>query len=241
MLTINEKIAQTAEHYIWHDAHGYSQYNRDGDGTTERIIYSDDSAATVHGGDVDCSELVRVCVNCALSGDFRTPIKYMWTGNEFEELISNGFTCISPEDVERGNIVLRDGHTEIYLGNGRVGGARISEYGTIDGNIGDQTGGEIAESYNYNPSSWVMAFTYTQEMQEKEEENMLCIIRPDESDTLYYIDGANAHPLAHPDEVEAIREVYRRVNNGKEIPMFEYGTKVAPWGKRLLDALNRKM
>ena len=242
-MLIREKIAQTAEHLIWHDVHGYSQPNRDGDGTIETITYSDDSTAVVHGGDYDCSELARVCVNCALTGYYKTPISYMWTGNEYDELVSNGFVPINPENVSRGDIALKyEGHTEIYLGNGRVGGARISENGTIDGSVGDQTGYEISDSYSYDPDEWDVAFTYPDETKTTQgADEMICIIRPNKMSCLWYIDGANVHPLSHPDEAEALREVYRRTHGGQEMPSFEYGDEKSPWATRLADALNRKM
>ena len=68
-LSVAERIAQVAVHIARHDSHGYSQPHRSGDGTTEAITMSDGSQATIHGGDYDCSEMVRVCVNCALGGD----------------------------------------------------------------------------------------------------------------------------------------------------------------------------
>lgn len=241
MLTISERIAQTAEHVIYHDVHGYSQPNRSGDGTQERLTYSDGSQYVIHGGDYDCSELARVCVNCGITGNYSAPIKYMWTGNEYDELINVGFTMISPYYACRGDILLRNGHTEIHLGNGLCGGARIGDAG-IDGVQGDQGGWEVTYG-SYAPSEWRMAFTIYGSVggSEQSEDEMICIIQPNEESGLVYIDGANAHPLAHPDESEAIQEIYRRTHNGAEIPIFKYGTPDAPWATRLFDALNRKM
>ena len=243
MLTINERIAQTAEHLIWHDVHGYSQPHRNGDGTIETIVYSDDSTAVVHGGDYDCSELSRVCVNCALTGYYKTPISYMWTGNEYDELTKAGFTAITPDRVSRGDIVLKyKGHTEIYLGAGRVGGARISENGTIDGYVGDQTGYEISDSYSYDPDEWDVAFTYLQDTKDGQDgDEMLALIQPDDQNLMVYFDGCFIHPLHHEHELEAIKMVYRKTHNGAEIPQFKLGDSDNPWGTRLMDAINRKM
>lgn len=242
MLSISERIAQTAEHLIEHDAHGYSQPNRYGDGTVEVITYTDGSTATVHGGDYDCSELARVVVNCGLSGYYGTPIQFMTTYNEYNELTSVGFTPISPNDVSRGDILLRDGHTEIYLGDGFCGGARIGDDG-IDGEQGDQGGWEVTDGY-YNPDDWSQAFTiagYIDIDEGQSEDEMICIIQPNEESRLVYFDGANIHPLSHPDESEALQEVYRRTHNGAEMPVFKFGTPDAPWATRLFDAVNRKM
>lgn len=239
MLTISERIAETAEHIIDHDAHGYSQPNRDGDGTNEQFKLSDGDTVTVHGGDYDCSELARVCVNCALSGDYRKPINFMWTGNEYEQLTKNGFITTKTRDVKRGDILLRDGHTEVYLGNDICGGARIGDKG-LDGIQGDQNGYEVTKG-KYDASKWDTAFTYKEQKKATQsEDEMICIIQPDDESRLVYIDGANWHPLAHPDESEAIQKLYRQTHNGADIPMFKFGSKEAPWGKRLRDALNRK-
>ena len=66
-----------------------------------------------------------------------------------------------------------------------------------------------------------------------------CIIRPDEKPYLVYICGGTPHGLAHQDEVVAIREMYKGSHKGEEIPEFALGTKSAPFGKRLYDALQR--
>lgn len=145
MLSVLERIAQTAEHFANHNAHGYSQPNR-GTGDTEVITYSDGSKATVSNSDLDCSEDVRQCVNCAISGDYRHPIEYMWTGNEDEELTSYGFRRMPYDSskVKRGDVLLVEGHTGIALGNGLQADAHGDEYGGITGpNRGDQTGHEI--------------------------------------------------------------------------------------------------
>lgn len=241
MLTYSERIAQTAEHLIEHYAHGYSQPNRDGDGTVETITYSDGSTATVHGGDYDCSELVKVCANCAISGQYDNPISYMWTGNEYHELTTHGFEVISPDQVSRGDIVLREGHTEIYLGDGIVGGARIGDDG-IDGEQGDQGGWEITNG-NYDPDDWEVAFALLGSCVDttQSEDEMICAVKPYDQETMYYVDGANVHPLAHSDELEALRDVYRRTHNGAEMPIFEMGHDGYPIHQRLFDALNRKM
>lgn len=154
MLTVSERMAQTMEHLISHDAHGYSQPNRDGDGTVETITYTDGSTAQIHGGDYDCSEAVRMCVQAA-TGE---KVTHTWTGNERMQLFAHHFTEVSVNDVRRGDVLLRNGHTEIYLGDGVCGGFRIDENGAIYGRRqGDQTGYE-AYSSEYDPSRWSWAF-----------------------------------------------------------------------------------
>lgn len=154
-----EAAAQVAEHIINHSAHGYSQPNRKGDGTTETITLSSGEKVQIHGGDYDCSELVRQCYAAV---GVLPKNSYMWTGNERQLLLANSFRQIpvgAASQMQRGDILLRSGHTEIYLGNGKQGGARGSELGTITGRVGDQTGREITSSA-YTPSSWTSAFRY---------------------------------------------------------------------------------
>ena len=144
-LSVPERIAQVAEHFAKHDSHGYSQPNR-GTGGTERVTLSDGSTVTVTSSDVDCSEMVRQCVNAALSGNYRAPIAYMWTGNEDEELRAQGFVrmAYNPTAVRRGDILWVKGHTGVALGNGRQADAHGDEVGGITGpRRGDQTGREV--------------------------------------------------------------------------------------------------
>ena len=144
-LSIPERIAQVAEHFARHDAHGYSQPNR-GTGGTERVTLSDGSTVTVTDSDVDCSEMVRQCVNAALSGNYRSPIVYMFTGNEDEELRAQGFVRMAydPARVRRGDVLWVSGHTGIALGDGLQADAHGDEAGGITGpRSGDQTGREV--------------------------------------------------------------------------------------------------
>lgn len=111
----------------------------------------------IHGGDYDCSEAVRMCYRAVGVLPYGS---YMWTGNEVELLTSNGFRLRSLEDPKVGDVLWRDGHTEMYLGKGMQGGARIDESGGITGpSQGDQTGGEVDRS-PYRASSWEMLLRY---------------------------------------------------------------------------------
>jgi hypothetical protein len=59
--------------------------------------------------------------------------------------------------VQRGDVLWRSGHTELYLGSGIEGGARRSETGGKDGRTGDQDGGEITRS-TYIQTHWTSAY-----------------------------------------------------------------------------------
>jgi hypothetical protein len=144
-LSVPERIAQVAEHFARHSAHGYSQPNR-GAGGTETVTLSDGSKVTVTKSDMDCSEMVRQCVDAALTGTHTKPISYLWTGDEDEKLRAQGFTrmAFSASKVRRGDVLLVKGHTGVALGGGMQADAHGDEYGGITGpNRGDQTGHEV--------------------------------------------------------------------------------------------------
>lgn len=111
----------------------------------------------IHGGDYDCSEAVRMCYRAA---DILPYGSYCWTGNEIELLTSHGFVQRSLSSPQRGDVLWREGHTEMYLGNNMQGGARIDEYGGITGPTqGDQTGNEVTRSA-YRQGSWSRLMRY---------------------------------------------------------------------------------
>lgn len=108
-------------------------------------------------GDADCSSLIkRILAACWLL-DYDT---YMWTGNERQVLAAHGFERRNLYKPERGDILWRDGHTEMYLGESTCGGARIDETGGVTGpHAGDQTGWEVT-SGPYYPSKWEECWRY---------------------------------------------------------------------------------
>lgn len=158
-LSVPEKIAQAAEHFAAHNAHGYSQYER-GTGSSEQITFTDGTKATISGHDVDCSEMVRQCVNVALSGSYNRPIQYMWTGNEDEELTAQGFKrmAFDRSKVRRGDILWRSGHTGVAVSATKQSEAVMDENGGLGGRSGDQTGREVA--VNPLSSNWSRIYRY---------------------------------------------------------------------------------
>lgn len=115
------------------------------------------SKVRFRGGDADCSSLVkRILAALWLVSDDT----WMWTGNERPILASAGFERRNKWAPVRGDVLWRDGHTEVYLGNGICGGARIDEVGGVTGpRAGDQTGREVASSA-YDPDRWEECWRY---------------------------------------------------------------------------------
>ena len=63
----------------------------------------------IHGGDYDCSELVRMCYRAV---GVLPHGSYMWTGNEHDLLMAHGFAVRSLNSPQMGDVLWREGHTE---------------------------------------------------------------------------------------------------------------------------------
>ena len=159
-LTRREAFAQVFEHMVTHDGnggHGYSQFNRMGDGTTETIRLSDGTTVTIAGGDRDCSSAVILALRAVGVNTYGAT----YTGNMVEQLLKTGlfgWRKMGVASAMRGDIyVNKRCHTAVCISP--YGSARgdllaqfsISEKGTITGAKGDQTGREsnIRAYYSY--------------------------------------------------------------------------------------------
>lgn len=244
-------IAESAEHYANHDVHGYSQPNREGDGTIENLTYSDGTPWMARGGDKDCSELVRACVAAAGLIPWDYWESYMWTGNEDEVLTSHGFVRM-PFDwgsTQRGDILLVSGHTGVALGDGLQADAHGDEYGGIDGpNPGDQTGREIEIRDLQGYWTWIYRYAGPERAAAtgQTEDEMYCTIHLNGDKTsdgrplpMVYFDGQALHPIANEHELEAIRRVYSATHNGASLPDVTLGDQQNPFGSRLVALLKR--
>ena len=255
MLTFSQMASEVGWHLVTDESHGYSQPQRMGDGTTEELVLSDGTHVYVHGGAYDCSEYVRMSYAAVgvLPDD-----SYMWTGNERELLLSNGFVEIDPNDAQDGDVLLTTGHTELCIdmdGQRIQAGFRHSEDYGIDGEPGDQTGDESTWSY-FNPDDWETAFRCVVErvpegvtvIDNRKKVNMddWAIVAFDGAGYLYA--GGKLHMLANPDEqvfVEWLYETAKQQRDGGGMPHIILGDGVdalygiGPWGKRLAEILAR--
>ena len=159
-LTYAKAASEVMWHLVTHEAHGYSQPHRSGDGTTETIRLSDGTKVRIHGGDYDCSE---AAVHC-----------YQWlgvnvggatyTGNMIDGMVyrAETFAFVPLSSATDGDILLRSGHTEMLVvkdGKRYQAGFRASEHHTADGQTGDQTGWESTYSA-YKPNAWTWCLRY---------------------------------------------------------------------------------
>lgn len=159
-ITQREAFAQVMEHLCSHNGgggHGYSQYNRMGDGTTETIRLSDGTTVTIAGGDRDCSSAVITALRAVGIHTFGAS----YTGNMKAELLKTGlfvWQAMGVASAKRGDIYLNEKHHTAVCISG-YGSKRgdllaqfsISENGTITGTKGDQNGREsnIKPYYSY--------------------------------------------------------------------------------------------
>ena len=131
------------------DSHGYSQYSR-------------------WNPDYDCSSLVISAYQNA-----GVPVKdngASYTGNMYQVFTATGFADVTNQvniatgaGLLRGDVLLRNGHTALYCGNGLEVEAACDEYGGIEGlNPGDQTGYEILIQF-YNPN-WQTVLRYQEDV-----------------------------------------------------------------------------
>ena len=144
-----EKYTQEAIRIANDNRHGYSQYNRWGN------------------PDYDCSSLV-----CSVTQNAGIPTMTYgatYTGNMYGAFLKAGFKDVTRSinlrtgaGLKRGDILLNTSkHTEIYIGGGKMVGARRDERGGIVGRIpGDQDGKEIATGWYYN-YPWNVVLRYT--------------------------------------------------------------------------------
>lgn len=159
-ITQREAFAQVMEHLVTHDGgsgHGYSQYNRMGDGTTETIRLSDGTTVTIAGGDRDCSSAVITALRAVGINTFGAT----YTGNMREQLLKTGlfgWRKMGVKSAQRGDIYLNEKrHTAVCIspyGSKRgdlLAQFSISERGTITGTKGDQNSREsnIKAYYSY--------------------------------------------------------------------------------------------
>lgn len=104
------------------DSHGYSQVHRNGD------------------PDYDCSSFIWYALN---QSGFDVGTYAFATPSMPSVLQAAGFemyTITSADQLQPGDILLKEGHTEIYIGDGKTVGAHCDENGGITGPMGGDQG-----------------------------------------------------------------------------------------------------
>ena len=142
-MSVIEKAVEWALGIAGDSAHGYDQASR-------------------WGPDYDCSSFVISAYKAA-----GLPLTATYTGNMKYDFLRNGFLEVKDGTLKRGDVLLHEkNHTAIYIGNGQLVHAGINEKGSIKGGqVGDQTGGEIAVR-GYYDYPWDCVLRYVGEEDE---------------------------------------------------------------------------
>ncbi len=125
------------------NGYGYDQPGR----ATGWTAWKANPSCTHACGSFDCSSFISAALTEA--GYFQSNPNFA-TGNEVTELTSVGFTKIASSTttsagLQPGDILVWDGHTEMYIGNDQAVAAHSNELGGVSGGqVGDQTGHEIS-------------------------------------------------------------------------------------------------
>ena len=266
MLSQREAFARVCEHLCQHDGypgHGYSQYSRLGDGTTETVDLGDGVTVTIAGGDRDCSSMVVTALQAVgvdtCGASYTGNLTNICNTGLFRAHRRSGGACTDGYSARRGDIYLNvTHHTAVCrYGAHEEGGDTLmqfsgSERGTIDGQEGDQTGREsnIKAYYDY-PWDYTLSWTSdgamigeeTEEEEEEEDEMTEILVTVPKSDDMaadivVYVCGDRVHDIADPEALTYLKRVYSAAHNGKDIPtMTLSGSRDAPEFQRFLQAI----
>lgn len=221
---------------------------------------------TYRRGSYDCSSSVITAWRLALKG---TPYEgrldaATYTGDMRKVFLASGLFTADMKPAKRGDVYLAESrHTAMCQDGGSDGVmgydclsefSRNEKHGASYGQVGDQDGQESVVRPYYD-DGWNTVLHYNGKadydvaddkatptptmVETQEEDEMICLIHPDDESTMYYFDGSKLRPLAHQDEQKALEEVYAATHGGKAIPKVKLGTSTAPLGARLKALLKR--
>lgn len=171
-MTIPEKAAQFVENTANDPKHGYDQRDR-------------------WGVDYDCSSLVITAYKQA-----GLDLHCTYTGDMLSDMLHNGFVIVPLSAKQRGDILLNvRSHAAMYLGNGKLGQASISENGTIYADQkGDQTGDEINIRNYYNfPWDYCLHYATSEEASEYKPTGFNLVYNGIKSNDVYVLQGLLNH------------------------------------------------
>lgn len=263
MTSCAETASQVMEHLVNHSSHGYSQYSRWGDGGKE-TINANGFTFTIATGDRDCSSAVINAWRLALVGTAYegTLDGATYTGNMRSVFTRSGLFEVwdtYSTNAVRGDIYLNDAcHTAMCISGTNpdtLAEFSISENGTIDGAEGDQTGWEshIRGYYSY-PWNCTLHYngkadsTFRNQRQEKKvEEHYLMaqqkqftyVLHPDQCGNLFYVSDHNITHIPNMEALKYLQQEYKAVT-GIDLPMRSIGSKSAPEGLRVFQALGKE-
>lgn len=250
-------------------ANGYSQapYRWGEDGLGIKTIAIHGRKYSYDRGSYDCSSSVITAWKEALRG---TPYegkldRATYTGDMYRVFITSGLFYGDLKPAKRGDIYLaEEKHTALCQDGGNDGVLnydalsefnRNENHGATYGQPGDQDGYEsVIREYYDDGWNWVLHYNgkadfYIDETVNisfddisgnQEVDEMICIIHPDEANYMVYMNGTKIMKLSSQKQQEAIKQIYKKTHNGKDIPMFAIGTKPNPVFKFVEELFDRE-
>lgn len=146
------KAVEWAKMIANNNGYGYDQSTR----TSGWQKWQEDPNCTDQCGSFDCSSFIAGAFTEA--GIFKTNPQFN-TGSMVDFLSKNGFKKVADseaviENLQPGDILIRTGHTALYIGGDQIAHASINENrGSTGGQVGDQTGKEIAIA-SFSKTGW---------------------------------------------------------------------------------------
>ena len=207
-------------------------------------------------GSYDCSSSTITAWRLALS---RTAHAHdlddaTYTGDMRNVFVNSGLFTAKYSPAKRGDLYLAEGKHVAMCQDGSTDNDILSEFNRNEnhsdtgGKAGDQDGGESVIRPYYD-DGWNTVLHYvggfledvTDAGTEEKEKTLLPIgfVKLDGDQTEHFYDGHALHALKNPDEKKAIIELYEGFGMEVSSKAIEIGTKEAPMGARLVDALSR--
>lgn len=255
-LKVNEVAGQLHRHLCTHASHGYTWGARWGNGNYNDVVKIDGRTYGLSFGDRDCSSSV---IDSWRNAVVYTPYKgcfdrATYTGNMRSVFVASGlFEVQGVHQAQIGDIYLNDTcHTAMSQGGGLLSEFSIAENGTCYGAEGDQTGWEshITNYYNY-PWNCVLHYNGkadkyllpTKKIEEvlfmAQKNEFTFVVHPDKCGKLFFVSGAHINHIPNEEALKYLKKAYKSAT-GADIPMFAMGSKKAPEGLRLFQALGQE-
>ena len=236
VLRLNEVAAAIHRRMVDDDRFGYSWEERYGAIPETWDVMG--KSVTVNVGDYECGTSCKTAWALALQG---TPYEgcldgYVYSMNARETFVGSGlFNWVSVDEAQVGDIYLNEeNHLAMCQGDGMLSEFCWGDNGAYGNRRGDQSGQE-AYYHGYYSYPWDGCLHYNGKadifINSREDLDMQFIYKPDGNDFLVYHNGVANIRFMSEDAKDSVVKAYKKAT-GRDIPIFEFGTKEAPEAAR---------